>query len=145
MLTKLTSHPGVKWARQRRIGVWRRLLRGRLLRVHRLLVHRRHLRLVLHVVHGVHEVLLVRGHPVLDHVLLRVHVVRHLLRLLQRRTPRHAPGRRRCRLQLTRGVHRGRRGLMPIRTVPVRLRTHMPHLRRTVRPVPVLFHLLVVP
>lgn len=108
--------------------------------MHRLLVHGRHLRLVLHVVHGVHEVLLVPRHPVLHHVLLRVHVVGHLLRLLERRAARHARGRRR-RLQLA-GCVRWRR-LVTVRTVPV-LRTHMTHLGRTVRPVTVLLHLRVV-
>ena len=108
-------------------------------------MHGRHLRLVLHVVHGVHEVLLVR-HAVLHHVLLRVHVVGHLLRLLQRRTARHATRRRRRRLQLTRRVHRWRWWLVTVGPIPVcRLWTHVPHLRRTVRPIAILFHLLVIP
>lgn len=141
-LTKLTSHPGIEWTRQRGVGIGRRLLRGRLLGVHGLLVHGRHLRLVLHVVHGVHKVLLM--HPVLHHMLLGVHMMRHLLRLLQRWTARHPTRRRRRRLQLTRRIHRRRRRLVPIRTVTVALRTHVTHLRRAVRPVAVLFHLLVV-
>lgn len=99
---------------------------------------------MLHVVHRVHEVLLVRRHAVLHHVLLRVHVVRHLLRLLQRRAARHATRRRRRRLELTRCVHRRRRRLVAVWTVPVRFRTHVPHLRRTVRPVAILFHLLII-
>lgn len=112
--------------------------------MHGLLMHRRHLRLVLHVVHRVHEVLLV--HAVLHHMLLRVHVVRHLLRLFQRRTARHAACCRRRRLQLARRVNRRRWRLVPVRRpVPITLRTHMTHLRRTVRPVAVLFHLLIVP
>lgn len=144
-LTKLTSHPGVERARQRCIGVRRRLL-WRLLRVHGLLVHGRHLRLVLHVVHWVHEVLLV--HTMLHHVLLGVHVVRHLLSLLQRgaarNAARHAARRSRRRLQFARRVYRGRRGLMSIRPVPVRLGTHVAHLSGTIGPVAVLLHLLVV-
>lgn len=114
--------------------------------MHGLLVHRRHLRLVLHVVHRVHEVLLVWRHAVLHHVLLRVHVVWHLLCLLQRWTAWHTTCRRCRRLQLTRRVHRRRRRLVTVwRAVPVRrFRTHMPHLGRTVRSVAVLLHLLVV-
>lgn len=107
-------------------------------------MHGRHLRLVLHVVHWVHEVLLVR-HAMLHHMLLRVHMVRHLLRLLQRRTARHAPRCRRRRLQLTRRVHRWRWWLVTIRPISVCFRTHVSHLRRTVRPVAILLYLLVVP
>lgn len=46
--------------------------------MHGLLMHGRHLRLVLHVVHGVHKVLLMR-HTMLHHMLLWMHVMRHLL------------------------------------------------------------------
>lgn len=97
-LTKLTPHPWVQWTGKRRVRVRRGLLRRRLLRVHGLLVHGRHLRLVLHVVHRVHDVLLVRRHRVLAHVLLRVHVVGHLLRLLQGGAARDAARRGRYRL-----------------------------------------------
>lgn len=142
-LTELTAHPGIQWTWQRRVGVWRRLLGRGLLRVHRLLVHRRHLRLVLHVIHGVHEVLLVR-HPVRHHVLLGVHMVRHLLRLLQWRAAWHAAGRC-CRcLQLARRIYRRRWRLVPVRPISIRFRPHMPHLGGTVWPVTILFHLLVV-
>lgn len=106
-------------------------------------MHGRHLRLMLHVVHRVHEMLLVR-HTMLHHVLLWVHVVRHLLRLLQRRTARHTPCRRCSCLQFTRSINRGRWGLVTIRSIPVRLRTHVPHLRRTIRSVAILLYLLVV-
>lgn len=47
--------------------------------MHRLLMHRGHLRLMLHVVHRVHEMLLVWRYSVLDHMLLGVHMMGHLL------------------------------------------------------------------
>lgn len=141
---KLTSHPGVQWAWQRRISIWRGLLRGCLLCVHRLLVHWRHLRLMLHVIYWVHEVLLVGRDAMLHHVLLWVHMVRHLLRLLEGRTTRHTTCRRCCCLELTRRIHCRRWRLVTVWTIAIRFRTHMTHLRRTVRPVSILFHLLIV-
>lgn len=107
-------------------------------------MHRRHLRLVLHVVHGVHEVLLVWWHRVLWHVLLRVHMVRHLLRLFQGGTAWNSTRRRCCRLKLARRVNRRSRRLVTIGSVPICLGTHVPHLRWTIWPVAILFHLLIV-
>lgn len=119
-------------------------MRRRLLCVHRLLMHRGHLRLVLHVVHWVHEVLLVRRHSVLGHVLLGVHMVRHLLRLLQGGTTGHSTRRGCCRLKLARRVNCRSRRLVPIRAVAVCFGSHVTHLRWAIWSVAILFHLLII-